>query len=163
REAARHVMARRADLKASVVVAYFGAEEWGLQGSRFFAAHRMENLLPKVGACLNLDTVGDKAKADVHVIGESIYKGLGAMAKRCLTGAGLDAGRDIDRFAFPHGSDHWPLHVAGIPALDLFSGNYRSMNSKADVMGNVDAAKVSRLARAAAAFALGLSREGLPE
>ena len=98
----------------------------------------------------------------VHVVGESIYPALGAAMGRCLAGAGLRRGRDIDRFAFAWGSDHYALHAAGIPAIDLFSAEYRTMHTSGDTTDTVEPEKIVRLARAAAAFALSLSREGPP-
>ena len=59
-------------------------------------------------------------------------------------------GKDIDRFAFTEGSDHWPFHAAGIPAIDLWSSNYRIMNSAADTPEKVDPVKIERLALALA-------------
>ncbi len=161
RESARVLAAHRGLLRRPVVLALFGAEEWGLQGSRHFAAHRPEGI-PPVVAALTLDTVGAKDVGEVNVVGESVYPALAAVMARCLEGAGLRRGPDIDRHAFVHGSDHYALHEAGIPAIDLFSGNYGRMHTKDDTVDTVDPAKIARLARAAAAWALDLSRNGVP-
>ncbi len=157
REAGRALAARPGALGRSVVLALFGAEEWGLRGSRAFAAAPPPDL-PRIVAALTLDTVGDRAKGGVDVVGRTVHPGLAAVADRCLAAEGFRTGRDIDRHAFAWGSDHYALHVAGIPAVDLFSGDYARMHAPGETGDHVDAAKVVRIARAAAAFAMTLSR-----
>jgi Zn-dependent M28 family amino/carboxypeptidase len=161
REAARILLDSRASLRRPVVIALFGAEEWGLRGSAHFVAHPPEGF-PRIVACLSLDTVGQRGVEEVDVVGRSVYPALGSLAARCLAGAGLGTGRDIDKFAFAWGSDHYSFHRAGIPAVDLFSAEYRTMHTPADTPDTVDPAKVARVARAAAAFALAVSRDGPP-
>jgi hypothetical protein len=161
REAGRALLARRGDLRRPVVLAFFGAEEWGLAGSRRFAAERPEGV-PAVAAAMTLDAVGGAGIEEVDVVGVSVYPALAAAASRCLAGAGLRPGRDIDKFAFAWGSDHYALHRAGIPAIDLFSMEYRAMHTPEDAPSTVDPEKTARIARAAAAWALSLSGEGLP-
>jgi hypothetical protein len=161
REATRALLAAKGALRRPVVIAIFGAEEWGLLGSRAFVEHPPEGF-PKVVAALSLDTVGGKGVGDVNVVGGSVYPALGALVSRCLAGAGLPTGRDIDNRAFAWGSDHYSFHRAGIPAVDLFSAEYRTMHTPADSPETVDPAKVARIARAAAAFALAVSRGGPP-
>ncbi len=161
REAGRLLKPRRAWLGRSVILAWFGAEEWGLRGSRAFAASPPADL-PGVVAALTLDTVGRGSVREVNVVGRSIYPALAAVVRRCLAAEGFPEGRDIDRFAFAWGSDHYALHAAGIPAVDLFSGDYPTMNTRADTPEHVDPLKLARLARAAAAFATVLSRGAVP-
>jgi hypothetical protein len=161
-EAARSLLAAKASLRRPVVIALFGAEEWGLRGSGALLAHPPEGL-PRVAAVLNLDAVGDPQAPAVHVVGESVRPGLGALAARCLGGAGLAKGADIDRFAFAWGSDHWSFHRVGIPAVDLFSMEYRMMHTPEDGPARVDGAKIVPVARAAAAFAIAVSRDGPPK
>ena len=56
--------------------------------------------------------------------------------------------RDIDKFAFREGSDHWPLHEAGIPAVTVFSANYRAMNGPLDTVDKVDVGTLRNVAHA---------------
>jgi aminopeptidase N len=162
REAGRALLARKGALRRPVILAFFGAEEWGLRGSAHFTANSPEGF-PKVVAVLNLDTVGQAGVGEVHVVGGSVYPGLGRLAARCVEGAGLRVGRDIDKFAFAWGSDHYSFHRAGIPAVDFFSAEYRIMHTPSDTADTVDPGKTVRVARAAAAFALSVSREGPPK
>jgi hypothetical protein len=162
REAVRALVARKASLRRPVVIAIFGAEEWGLRGSARFVA-RPPAGFPRVVAALSLDTVGGRGVAEVNVVGGSVYPALGALVAKCLAGAGLRTGRDIDKIAFAWGSDHYSFHRAGIPAVDLFSAEYGTMHTPADTPDTFDPAKAVRVARAAAAFVLAVSREGPPK
>ncbi|HEX9709268.1 MAG TPA: M28 family metallopeptidase, partial [Candidatus Thermoplasmatota archaeon] len=161
REAARILYARRADLRRPVVIAFFGAEEWGLRGSAWCSRHLPPGV-QRIVAALTLDTVGRRGVNAVSVVGKTIYPALGEVAARCLDAEGFDRGREIDRFAFAWGSDHYALHAAGIHAVDLFSSDYGVMHTPEDTPDHIDPEKLTRLARAAAAFALDLSRKGLP-
>ncbi|MHC4471937.1 MAG: M20/M25/M40 family metallo-hydrolase [Planctomycetota bacterium] len=158
-EAVRGLAARSELLALPVRVVLFGAEEWGLRGSRALAG----DLAPSLTALVNLDTVGAKDVPQVYVVGRTEHPELSARAAACLTAEGFEIGKDIDRFAFRHGSDHWPFHEAGVPAIDLFSGAYRRMNTKADTVDLVDARKVARIARATARLVLDLAAGEPPE
>jgi len=161
-EAARALRGPKASLRRPVVVALFGAEEWGLRGADALVRSPPPGF-PRIVAVLNVDAVGDPEVPAVHVVGEGIHKPLGALAARCLGGAGLAKGADIDRFAFAWGSDHYAFHRAGIPAVDLFSMEYRMMHTPEDGPERVAAAKLVPIARAAAAFAVAVSRGGAPK
>jgi TolB protein len=156
-EAAR-LLRQRSDLIGRPIRVYlFGAEEWGLRGSAAAAAD-----VTGVERMVNLDTVGANDAPDVYLIGRSHYPDLAGLAADCLRADGFDVGRDIDRFAFAHGSDHYSFHEKGIPAIDIFSGQYRRMNTKADVLDLVDIEKVTRLAESTARLMFALASEELP-
>jgi hypothetical protein len=144
---AARMLASGPRLRHTLVFAAFGAEEWGMRGSRAFVAGKTLGDRP-IAAMVNLDTVGKKDVADVYVIGRSKHPALANAAMRALKESGFGTGKDIDRFAFREGSDHWPFHAAGIPAIDLWSSDYRIMNTAADTPEKVDPAKLERLARA---------------
>lgn len=144
-EAARAVAARRELLGRTVQVVFFGGEEWGLRGSRAYVASA-----PAPAVVLNADTVGFGEKPDVHVLGLSRHADEARVVEAALRQAGLAVGSDIDRFAYPHGSDHWPFHEAGVPALGLWSGDYATMNTAADTLEHVAPEKVRQVAEALA-------------
>jgi hypothetical protein len=134
-----------------VLAVAFGAEEWGLRGSRAFlpalAASREPFASgPPARAMINLDTIGRQNVNDVHVIGRSKHPELAAPVLAALAKAGFGTGKDIDRMAFRHGSDFWPFHVAGMPAIGLWSSDYRVMNTAADTLDAVSPEKVARIA-----------------
>ncbi len=157
--AARALAARRDLLGRPVTVILTGAEEWGLRGSRALAPA----LAGKLVADVNLDTVGARDVREIYVIGRSVRPDLSARAAACFGAEGFPLGKDIDRFAFRFGSDHWSFHRAGIPSLDLFSSSHRRMNSAADTLDLVDPAKTARVARAAARLVLDLAAEPAEE
>jgi Peptidase family M28/Peptidase family M1 domain len=144
---AAKMLAKGPRLKRTIAFVAFGAEEWGLRGSRAFVKDgSLGNR--KIAAMINLDTVGNKDTQDVYVIGRSHHAALAGKTMEILKAAGFGIGKDIDRFAFPEGSDHWPFHEAGIPAIDLWSSNYRIMNTAADTPEKVHPPKIERIALA---------------
>jgi Zn-dependent M28 family amino/carboxypeptidase len=146
---------RREELGREVRFVFFGAEEWGLRGSRAYVEARRKSGLPAFA--INADTVGRVGKNDVHVLGTTHHARLARIVSAALEQAGLEIGRDIDRFAYAHGSDHWTLHEAGVPSIGLWSGDYQVMHTKADTPDGVDPAKIERIARALAMAALAIS------
>jgi len=133
-----------------VVVALFGAEEAGLIGSSQFAAALRNPNCPvaKPLAMVNVDAIGGGKDRSVYVIGRSLYPDLLAAIQPQLEKNGLTLGRDIDKFAYRLGSDHWPLHEAGVPAITLFGTDYRAMNTLADTRDKVDVGMLRDVAKA---------------
>ncbi|MEE8107302.1 MAG: M28 family peptidase [Planctomycetota bacterium] len=135
-------------LKRGVIFALFGAEEIGLLGSRWFT-----RLLPtgkymaKPVAAVNVDGVGSHSKREVFLIGRSKYPKLFEVFEAARKQSNLTLGRDIDRFAYREGSDHWPLHEAGIPAVTIYTAGYRIMNTPLDTIDRVDMETLRRTAR----------------
>ncbi|MHC4940578.1 MAG: M28 family peptidase [Planctomycetota bacterium] len=137
-------------LKKPVVIALFGAEEAGLLGSRQFASALKHPKCPiaKPIAMINVDAIAGGKDRSVYVIGRSKYPDLLAAIQPQLEKQNLELGRDIDKFAYRLGSDHWPLHVAGVPAVTLFGTDYRAMNTLADTLDKVDVEMLRDLAKA---------------
>jgi len=131
-------------------VALFGGEEMGLLGSTQFAALAASGRgpLPPPSAAVNVDGIGSHPEGEVFLVGRSEAPGLLAAFERAVAAAGLRAGRDIDRFAFREGSDHWPLHRIGVPAVTVFSADYRAMNTAGDTVDRVDVGQLRRVALA---------------
>ncbi len=137
-------------LKRPVVVALFGAEEAGLWGSRQFAGvlRSPSSPLAKPVAQINVDGVGSHAEKKAYLIGRSKYPKLLAAFQASLKGGPLTLGKDIDRFAYRHGSDHWSLHRIGVPAVTVYSANYRAMNTPLDTIELVDVGTLREIANA---------------
>jgi len=137
-------------LKKPVVVALFGGEEAGLLGSRQFADALRSPQCPiaKPLAAINVDGIGGGKDRTVYVIGRSHHADLFELTQPRLVKEGLTIGRDIDKFAYARGSDHWPLHEAGIPAITLFGTDYRGMNGPSDTLDKVDVGMLRKVARA---------------
>jgi Zn-dependent M28 family amino/carboxypeptidase len=154
-EAARILSAHADLLGRDVVLVAFGAEEWGLRGSKAFL-ERWPKDQPIV-AMIQADTVGRRGIPDVSVVGVSKYPLLAQVVSAALEQANLVVGKDIDQHAFAYGSDHWSFHEAGIPAVDLWSGDYAVMHTENDIAEGVDASKVSHIGRALAMAAIGIA------
>lgn len=155
-----HALSAHADLLAQdVTVVFFGAEEWGLRGSRAFVGAPPAGTA-RIGAMINADTVGRRGVDGVSVVGITMHPRLGRVVAAAVEQSHLAAGREIDRFAFAHGSDHWSFHEKGIPAVDLWSGDYGVMHTKGDTPDGVDADKVARIGRALALAAMGAPAGG---
>ncbi len=158
-EAANVLAAHQDRLSRDVLFVAFGAEEWGLRGSR----HYMNSLNadypvePRVSVALTADTIGHAAVTDVSIVGISKHPRLARVVAAALEQSSFTVGKDIDRFAFAHGSDHYSFHEQGVPAVDLWSGDYQVMHTKRDTLDIVDPKKIARIGRAMALAALALS------
>jgi Zn-dependent M28 family amino/carboxypeptidase len=155
-EAVSGIEAEMAGAKRSLVVVLTDGEEWGLQGARAFLAARGTKGL---SAVVNVDSVGRAKDGAVHVVGLSREAALAAKAVEALSAQGLRAGADIDRFAYDHGSDHWPFHRAGVPAVTLWATDYATMDTLDDTPEKVDPVAVARVSKALRALLLRLLRE----
>ena len=76
-----------------------------------------------------------------------------------MKGEGLKTGPDIDKYGYAEGSDHWPFHEAGVPAIDFYASDYATMDSPEDTAARVDPVGIVRLSRALRALLVRLVRE----
>jgi hypothetical protein len=112
-----------------------------------------------VSAMVNVDAVGRVRDDQVFVLGLSTHPDLAAKAVESLGTHGLRPGRDIDRFGYAHGSDHWPFHRAGVPAITLWASDYETMDQPTDTPDRVDPVGVARVSKALRDLLLRLLRE----
>jgi Zn-dependent M28 family amino/carboxypeptidase len=142
------LMERKKDLKKSVILLFLGGEEWGLKGSEHFVKSPFVPL-PQIKAMLSIDAIGGfTEEKEVFFIGGSFHPSLAERSRRFLNRLGMKEGRDIDRYAFIFGSDHYPFHQKGIPSLDYFASDYKKLHSLRDSLEGIDfdhLAKVTRL------------------
>lgn len=148
--------AARGETRATVLVAFFDGEEWGLVGSRAAAATLASSY--DLRAVVAVDSVGRVRDDTVFVIGRSVHGALGESAVSALARAGLRPGGDLDRFAYEHGSDHWPFHERGVPSILCWASDYGVMNTADDEPHLVDPVGVARLATALRTLLLDLAR-----
>ncbi len=137
-------------LKRPVVICLFGGEEAGLLGSRQFAKAVLSPNCPigRPALAINVDGIGNGGSDEVFLIGRSHHPALLAAFEGSLGDAGLVLGKDIDAYAFRQGSDHWPLHESGIPAVTVYNAHYRTMNTARDTLERIDVGNVRRVASA---------------
>lgn len=134
----------------SIRFVFFDAEEWGLRGSTHFAASRSES---RQGPFVNVDSVGRATSQPTYVLGHSHHADLAASLRGLLKAQGLGTPeRSIDRFAYPWGSDHWPFHQRGIPAVSLWATDYAVMNTPKDTVDGVEVEGIAKIARALSAW-----------
>ena len=129
-----------------IVIALTDAEEWGLYGARALR----DALASKVNvrAVINVDSIGRASAKPCHLIGHSTHRLLAKPIEAALAAEGIELGTDIDRYAYAHGSDHYPFHQVGIPAVSLWASDYHVMNTVADTPDRVQAEGIARIAQA---------------
>jgi hypothetical protein len=146
-EIGRSLMRKRTDLRRSVLFVFFGGEEWGLWGSRHLVDHPIVPL-NQIKAMFSLDTVGGiTGEKEIFFVGGSVYPSLAQRCRRFVEPLGFREGRNIDRHSFEFGSDHYPFHQKGIPALDFFASDYKKMHTSHDRPEAIDFEKLADVTR----------------
>jgi len=137
-EIGRSMMKRRADLRRSLLILFFGGEEWGLWGSQRFVENPFIPL-NQIKAMLSVDSIGGSTgEKEVFFVGSSIHPSLAQRSRRFLQWLGIKEGRDIDRYAFFFGSDHYPFHLKGIPCLHYFASDFRKQHTLRDTLETIN-------------------------
>ena len=146
--AARFLAALRAGLRsrgrATLVFAFFGAEEWGLRGARAFLRMLPEGT--EVVWNLNVDTVAQVGVEKAFLIGGTRDPETATVLQRVAEEMEIPLEGGLDRYALA-GSDHFAFLEAGIPALDIFWADYRLVDSPEDRPSLISDASLERLAR----------------
>jgi aminopeptidase N len=142
-EIGRSLMKKKTDLKRSILLVFFGGEEWGCWGSRHFVNQPFVPLT-LIKAMFSLDTIGGPTdEKEVFFIGGSIHSSLAQRSRRFLEPLGIKEGKNIDQYAFEFGSDHYPFHQKGIPALDFFASDYKKIHTSYDHLESIDFEKLA--------------------
>jgi len=142
-EIGRSLMKRNTDLKRSVILIFFGGEEWGLWGSRHFVNQPFVPLT-QIKAMFSLDTLGGATdEKEVFLVGSSIHPSLARISRRFLEPLGIKEGKNIDQYSFEFGSDHYPFHQKGIPTLDFFASDYKKMHTPRDQPESINFEKLA--------------------
>jgi hypothetical protein len=145
----------RAPGRRSALFVWHGAEERGLLGSRWYAAHPT---VPRgsVAAVLNADMIGRNAPDSAALLGAQPPHRNSADLVR----AALDANARVSRFALdtlwdrpahPEGwyfrSDHLPYARAGVPAVMFSTLLHADYHTPADRAERIDYPKLGRVTR----------------
>ena len=136
---------QQAQLRHSVLFVLLDCEEWGQLGAKYFVKNPPVPV-KRMAGMLNLDAIGAGPRGKAYLIGSSYYPEFAAAARPFLKGLGIEEGKNIDKFAFP-GSDHFPFHQAGVPALDFWAGVYKTMNTLQDVTKDINREHLSDMTR----------------
>jgi len=146
-EIGRSLTKRKASFKRSVVLLFFGGEEWGLWGSHHFVKKPFVPLA-QIKAMFSLDTVGGATEEkEVFLVGSSIHPSLAQKSRRFIEPLGVKEGKNIDQYSFEFGSDHYPFHQKGIPALDFFASDYKKIHTYRDNLESIDFEKLADVAK----------------
>ncbi len=146
-EIGRSLMKRKASLKRSVGLLFFGGEEWGLWGSRHFVNQPFVPLA-QIKEMFSLDSIGGATdEKEVFLVGSSIHPSLAQRSRRFMEPLGIKEGKSIDQYAFEFGSDHYSFHQKGIPALDFFASDYKRIHTYRDNVESIDFEKLADVAR----------------
>ncbi len=138
--------------RRSILVAWFSAEEDGLDGSKAFCA-RPPVALNSIAALLNVDMIGRLEENEVTVIGAHVNKSLEGVLKEAkklkptqIKKVFTDKGLDLwER------SDHFTFHQQGVPALFFTEGSIDADNPDyhvySDTVDKLSTAKMARIIR----------------
>ncbi len=142
-----------------VRLAFWGAEELGLIGSRRYVRSLDAGERERIAAYLNFDMVGSPNAVS------AVYSNGDAGLRRALRGA---VGGPLAEESVGGGSDHAPFEAAGIPFSGLYTGSSEDgpggrprdpcYHLACDTGRNVDRAVLLEMARAAAQAVERLSR-----
>lgn len=134
----------RAQLKRSVIVIAFAAEEEGLLGSRYFTDH-----LPvpqaAIRVMLNMDMVGRlNTENQLYMGGAGTFPGGVAFMKGLGEGAGLNL---VVHAGGVGGSDHVSFYWNGISCIGLHTGGHPQYHTPADDAQLINVAGIEKVAR----------------
>ncbi len=115
-------------IKRSVIVAFFGAEEMGLLGSKYLVDH-FPVPLDSVVMMLNLDMVGRLKQNRLTMMGTGTSPDWAALVDSIKTKFGLDISTTADGFG---PSDHASFYAKNIPVLFLFTGLHSDYHRPTD-------------------------------
>jgi len=113
--------------RRSVMVVFFGAEEVGLQGSRYFVAHPPLDLAI-VDAMVNFDTVGQIVDDRLYVSGVGTAQPLRSLA---VAANSEDLQLTLGDGGWS-GSDHMSFNEHKVPVVFIFGGPYPQYNRPGD-------------------------------
>jgi hypothetical protein len=136
---------------ARVRLAFWGAEELGLLGSRQYVRSLARDERQRIRAYINLDMVGSPNPVP------ALYSDGDARLARVLRGA---ADAPLGKVGAGGSSDHAPFEEAGVPVNGLYTGSSERgprerprdpcYHLACDTLGNVDRPVLLRMARTAA-------------
>jgi len=142
-EIGRSLMKRKTDLKKSVILLFFGGEEWGSWGSRDFVNHAFVPLT-QIKAMFSLDTLGGATdEKEVFLAGSSIRPSLAQISKKFLEPLGIKEGKNNDPSSSEFGRNRYSFHEKGIPVLDFFASDTKRMHPSRDHPESIDFQKLA--------------------
>ncbi|WP_432798291.1 M28 family peptidase [Poriferisphaera sp. WC338] len=133
------------DDRRTVIFVGFNAEEWGLDGSKYFIAHVEDLNVPpgaKVVAMINFDMVGRLRSNRLWLFGEDTWGGWGPLIEEAKVGTGLKVVTYEDP---PGGSDHESFVRGGVTGVHLFTGMHGDYHKPTDDVEKVNSVGAMRV------------------
>jgi Zn-dependent M28 family amino/carboxypeptidase len=147
-------LVRRGDKpKRTIVFAAFGAEEDGMIGSYYFAAHAPAAVpIDKMVEDLNLDMVGSyDSKSWVAAMGT--FKGMPSRTIiDPLVSKANKAGLDVIPGGVSRGSDFEPFCKKGVPYVFLWTPDEKCYHETCDTLEHIDKKHFAQITKFAADF-----------
>ncbi len=138
---------RRADLKRSVLLLFFGGQEWGFQGPRDFVNQPLIPLTQlKAVFCLDARS-GTTGEKEVFLAGSSIRPSLTQTSKKFLGPLGIKEAKNIDLSSPELVRDRYPFRDKGIPSLEFFIGDPRRSRPSPHSQEAIDFEKLANVTR----------------
>ncbi|MGQ0612249.1 MAG: M28 family peptidase [Planctomycetaceae bacterium] len=156
-EVAQALVARKGELRRSVLFLTFTGEEMGLLGSRHFVEHPTVPF-EKVVAMINMDMIGRLDGRALFVGGVKTSPAFSPILERRVAEAGFEVAYGDGGLA---PSDNTSFYQKGKPVLFFFSGLHADYHRPGDDFEKIDSAGMERIARLAAEVTVDLA--GLPE
>ena len=127
----------------SIVFIAFTGEEEGKLGSQYYVSHEKRFPVSNCIGMVNLDTVGRLGKNKLLVLGASSAKEW----VHILRGAGFVTGVEIETVSEElDSSDQKSFQLAGVPAVQLFSGPNLDYHRPTDTADKIDSAGLVKVA-----------------
>lgn len=130
--------------RRTILVIFFGAEEFKLLGSRHYVRHPVVPL-DRTAAMINLDMVGRATGEPVSVIGTGSSDAWEDLVRQA------SADFEMKTVGPVHpGSDHYSFAEQKVPAVHLFTGFHADYHQPTDHAERLDYARMEKIARFAA-------------
>ncbi len=129
-EIAEKLGSQKENLKRSVILMAFGAEEMGLLGSQFFTNEPTIDLKDVV-AMFNFDMIGrfDNDKRTLMIAGTGTAEQFEEMLKKHEDSSNMSFSHSPEGYG---ASDHSSFYGAGIPVMFFFTGAHQDYHTPAD-------------------------------
>jgi hypothetical protein len=138
--------------KRSILVAWFSAEEDGLDGSKAFC-ERPPVAMQSIAAMLNVDMIGRCAEYEVFVVGAHVNKSFEDVLKQAkkLKPTQLKKVHTDKALDLWHRSDHFNFHEKGVPTMFFTEGAVDAENPDyhvfTDTVDKLSLPKMGRITR----------------
>lgn len=142
-------------LKRSIVICFFGAEEKGKLGSKYFVGSDYFKGVRSV-AVINFDMVGRGGKDSVSVIGSLMREEFQVRSpilfqmvydfNRLFNFAIIDPDTTKSWDPFTH-TDSWNFYESGVPTLFFFTGFHSDYHKSTDTADKLDYEKLEKISR----------------